>query len=211
MTGNLISWIKTRMLAGIIVLTPLVITIWIFHTLFVQLDGILSVLTKRLVGRHIPGTGLVALILLTLFVGALAGNLFGKKLLTLGNLFLGRIPVASRIYNAIQQMTHVFIGEKKGVFQKVVLVEFPRKGLYRLGFVTSMDSGEAVERAQGKLVNVFIPSTPNPTGGFLVFLPEEEIVPLEMSVEDGLKMVVSGGAYVPLNPPARSAPQEVRP
>jgi uncharacterized membrane protein len=200
MTRSLTSWIKTRMFAGIIVLTPLVITIWIFHTLFVKLDGILSVLTKRLVGRHIPGTGFVALILLTLILGALARNLMGRKLLSLGNLVLARIPVMNRIYNALQQITHVVIGDKKSVFQKVVLVEFPRKGLYRLGFVTSMDSGEVGGRVPGKLVNVFIPSTPNPTGGFLVFTPEEDLISLDMSVEDGIKMVVSGGGYIPQRP-----------
>lgn len=197
MTRNITSWIKTRMLAGVIVLTPLVITLWIFHTLFVKLDNILGVLMKRFVGRHIPGTGFVGLILLTLLVGALARNLVGWKLISMGNMILARIPFVSKIYRAIQQITHVFIGEKKGIFQRVVLVQFPQKGSYILGFVTATHSGAVGARIGEKYINVFIPTTPNPTSGFLLFASEEDVTTLDMSVEEGLKMVVSGGAYVP--------------
>jgi uncharacterized membrane protein len=194
---RIINWAKTRILTGIIVLTPLALTVWIFYTLFVKLDGLLAVVIQRVVGRHIPGSGFIALIILILLAGTFARNFIGGKLISLGNLILVRIPIVSKIYTAIQQITQVFFGERKALFHQVVLFEYPRKGSYVLGFVTAMHSGEVEMQLEEELVNIFLPTTPNPTSGFLLFIPKKDVIFLDMSVEDGIKMVISGGAVVP--------------
>ncbi|MFQ6102680.1 MAG: DUF502 domain-containing protein [Candidatus Glassbacteria bacterium] len=197
MLPRVIPWLRTRMITGVVVLAPLALTFWIFYTLFVKLDGLLAVVIQKAIGRHIPGSGFIALLLLILLTGAFARNFIGGKMISLGNLILFRIPIVNKIYTAIQQITHVFIGEKKTLFQRVVLFEYPRKESYVLGFVTSMDSGEVESKVGEKLVSVFLPTTPNPTSGFLLFVPEKDIIFLDMSVEDGIKMVISGGAVIP--------------
>jgi uncharacterized membrane protein len=194
---RLVNWFKNRLLTGVVVMTPLALTVWLFYTLFIKLDGLLAVIVERLVGRNIPGSGLVALILITLLIGVFARNFFGGKLISLGNMILERIPLVSKIYGAIRQITEVFFGERKTLFEQVVIFEYPRKGSYVLGFVTSRESGEVSGRLEKKLVNIFLPTTPNPTSGFLLFVPEKDVIFLDMSVEDGIKMVISGGAVVP--------------
>lgn len=197
---RLVSWFKNRLLTGVVVMTPLALTVWLFYTLFIKLDGLLAVVVGRLVGKNIPGSGVVALILLTLLIGVFARNFFGGKLITLGNMILARIPLVSKIYGAIRQITEVFFGERKALFKQVVLFEYPRIGSYVLGFVTSRESGEVGSRLDEDLVNIFLPTTPNPTSGFLLFVPAKDVIFLDMSVEDGIKMIISGGAVVPQYP-----------
>jgi len=197
MIVTIANWFKVRLFTGIVVLTPIVLTVWIFYTLFVKLDGLLAVVIEKVGGRNIPGAGVVSLILLILISGIFARNFIGGKLIELGNLILTRIPLVRKIYGAIKQITEVFFGDRKTLFKQVVLFEYPRKGSYVLGFVTSTDSGEVSQRLGEKLVNIFLPTTPNPTSGFLLFVPEKDVIFLDMSVENGIKMIISGGAVVP--------------
>jgi uncharacterized membrane protein len=143
------------------------------------------------------GVVLLLMLGLTVLIGFLARNFLGRRVLRLGETILEKIPIVNRVYIALRQISQAFWGQNKTVFSHVVLLEYPRRGLYTLGFVTSPGRGEIKARTEERLVNVFLPTTPNPTSGWFVMVPEEHAVPLEMKVEDALKMIISGGAVVP--------------
>jgi uncharacterized membrane protein len=188
---------RRALIAGILVITPLAVSLWILYNLFVKADNLLGVLITRLLGRQVPGLGILLLFFLTLSIGVFARNYVGKKLINWGNLILFRIPLFNKIYIALKQIFEVFLGERKTIFQRVVLFQYPRKGIYSIGFVTSDSEGEVQMKTEQKLVNVFLPTTPNPTSGFLLFIPEEDLIPLDMGIEEGIKLVISGGAVAP--------------
>jgi uncharacterized membrane protein len=122
-------------------------------------------------------------------------------MVSLSEEIIGRVPVLNRTYGFMKEISHTLLSGRKTMFQRVVLVEFPRQGLYSIGFVTSETAGEAQAKTKEPVINVFVPTTPNPTSGFLVLVPVEKVISLEMSVGDGMKMVVSGGAVMPPWPP----------
>jgi uncharacterized membrane protein len=147
--------------------------------------------------------GVIIFFLFILFVGMFASNMIGRRTILFGESIMVKIPLASKIYTAVQQIIAAVTGGKGAVFNKVVLVEYPRKGVYSLGFVTSETEGEVQYQTKQKVVSVFIPTTPNPTSGLLVFVPDEDLIYLKMSTEDGLKLVISGGFVTPAyTPPA---------
>ncbi len=189
--------LRQSFITGLLVITPLVISMWILYNIFEKADGLLGAIITRVIGRHVPGLGVILLIILIIVAGIFARNYVGRKLINWGNLVLFRIPLFNKIYIALKQIFEVFLGERKTVFQRVVLFQYPRKGIYSVGFVTSESRGEIQTRTEQDLVNVFLPTTPNPTSGFLLFIPEEDLIELEMSVEEGIKLVISGGAVTP--------------
>ena len=146
---------------------------------------------------RIPGIGFITLVLLVILTGMLTRNLIGKKLIEFGDRIMARIPIFNRIYTAVQQISQAFLTKKGTVFRKAVLVEYPRKGVYAIGFLTSESRGEVQERTETEMCNVFLPTTPNPTSGFLLLIPKNEITPLDMTIEEALKLVISGGTVVP--------------
>jgi uncharacterized membrane protein len=147
------------------------------------------------------------MIALTVLIGILARNFLGRRVLRIGETFLTKIPIVSRVYIALKQISQAFWGQNKTVFTGVVLLEYPRKGLFTIGFVTSPGRGEVKAKSDEKLLNVFLPTTPNPTSGWFVMVPEKHAVPLDMKVEDALKMVISGGAVVPEYPRLGNVPK----
>ncbi|MFH1008373.1 MAG: DUF502 domain-containing protein [Candidatus Latescibacterota bacterium] len=189
--------------AGVLVIAPAGFTIFIFWHLFLRIDGILDGLLSlweplRVRGRPFPGLGFVALIGLVVLTGMLARNYAGREVLRAGDRLLSRIPLMNRIYLAIQQISQAFLSGKQVLFRRAVLIEYPRKGVYCIAFVTSEPLGE-VQNLTGKVVvGVFLPTTPNPTSGFLLFVPKDEIIPLRMRVEEALKLVISGGVVSPV-------------
>ncbi len=134
---------------------------------------------------------------LIVIIGLLARNFLGRRVILIGEILLERIPIVSRVYIAFKQISQAFWGRNKTVFSHVVLLEYPRRGLYTLGFVTSPGRGEVDAKTKERLINVFLPTTPNPTSGWFVMVPENQAVRMEMKVEDALKMIISGGAVVP--------------
>jgi len=182
--------LRNRFIAGLVILTPVVITAYVFILLFLKVDSLLGPLIYRFVGWEIPGMGFLAILLLIFFTGLIARNYLGRKFIGFGEKILTKIPLISRIYIALQQISQTFLAQKRAIFKEAVLIEYPRKGLYAIGFVTS-------QMEDGKMLGIFLPTTPNPTSGFLLFLPKEEAVPLQMKVEDALKLVISGGAVAP--------------
>ncbi len=179
---------------GLVVLVPAVITLMVLRTLFDFIDGIISPLFVILLGRHIPGLGFVSMLLLILIVGLLSRNLIGRAVFKFLEKILFTIPFARSIYGAMKDLFGAFgFGGKGKSFRQVVLVEYPRAGLYTVGFVTSEISVAEAEAAPREMTSVYIPNPPNPTSGVLVLVPTAQLKVLTMSVEDGLKLVLSGG------------------
>ena len=132
-----------------------------------------------------------------ILLGMFGRNIIGKKLLHFGESIILKIPLLSRVYVAVKQVSEAFLGYDKSILNQVCLIEYPRKGLHSIGFLTSKAVGEIQYKTHKPVINVFIPTTPNPTSGVLIMVPEDEVIPLQMSIEEGLKLVISGGAVVP--------------
>ncbi len=203
---------------GLLVLVPVVVTIYILVRLFVFLDGLLGNLIGGFLGSlfgtggelRVPGLGLVALVLLILLTGMVARNYVGRKVIELGDQIITRVPLVNRIYSTVQQISRAFFAEKREFFKRAVLIEYPRKGVYCIAFFTQDTRGEIQEHVEEDLVGVFVPTTPNPTSGFFLFVPRADVIELEMPIEEALTLVVSGGAVLP-DEPKREEPLILRP
>ena len=184
---------------GLLTLLPLAITIYVFYMVFNFLDNLLGDLIKALFNYRVPGIGFAAGLLLILIVGFIASNIIGNRLITFSDKLLQRLPLARSIYTSAKQIIDAFTVQGKNAFQKVVLLEYPRKGLYALGFVTSSSISEIQEKTHAEILSVFIPTTPNPTSGMLILAPRHEVIDLEMTIEEGMKVIISGGLFSPPN------------
>jgi uncharacterized membrane protein len=189
--------IRRYFITGLLVVTPLWGTYLILRALFVSLEGVLGNLLAEHTKFYIPGLGIVVLAGLLLLVGMLATNIFGRKLVEAWESLLKRVPVVKTVYQVLKAVVDTFSIHNREQFSRVVLVEFPRKGQYSIAFVTGITKGEIQQITPERLINVYVPTTPNPTSGYFLFVPENEIIPLSMSVEDGMKMIISGGMYTP--------------
>ena len=192
-TSGLLRHLGTTFLAGILVAIPLVATYFVLRFLFVALDGIFQPVVKFFLGRSLPGVGLVALIILVYLLGLIAANVIGRTLIRWFDAGMSRTPVIKYVYSAAKQVVDSFRRLQGVPFKKVVIVEFPKVGMYSLAFVT----GQPVDFKGEKKVPPFIPHTPNPMTGFLVLLSAEQIIDTDMSIEDAMKMVLSGGLLSP--------------
>jgi uncharacterized membrane protein len=175
--------------AGILVVVPIVIAILILVWLFNYIDNIAQPVAKSLLGRTIPGLGFGLMLLLIYLTGLVATSLIGKRLIRYGESLLARVPMFRYIYTSIKQIMVAFAAPRESGFLQVVLVEFPKQGMRAMGFVTSESRVESGE----KLLNVFIPTSPNPTSGYLEIVRESDVIRTNISVDDALKMVLSGG------------------
>lgn len=194
--------IKNYLLAGLLILAPIVITVYVLIWSFNLLDGILGPFIYRLLGRRIPGVGLVAGFFITLVAGFVTRGWLARRIMKWAESMVAKLPLVRPLYMTIKQLTDAMLsGSDKNLFKKVVLLEYPRLGVWSLGFVTSEDVGEIsqeIRKKTGKkLSSVFVVSAPNPTTGWLALVPEEEMVELDISVEQALKLVVSGGYIRP--------------
>lgn len=191
--SGLLRHLRNAFLVGILTAIPLVATYFVLRFLFVALDGIFQPLIKSIIGHSLPGAGLVALIILVYLLGVIATNVIGKSLIRWFDAGMSRTPVIKYIYSAARQVVDSLRRLQGVPFKKVVIVEFPKAGMYSLAFVT----GKPVEFKGQKRVPLFIPHTPNPMTGFLVMLSPEEIIDTDMTIEDAMKMVLSGGLLSP--------------
>jgi uncharacterized membrane protein len=190
--------LRLTFLRGIGVIVPLVITYWVFSGLWNAIDGILSPVFFQWIGTRIPGLGFISMIVLIMLVGLLTRNLVGRILFRWFEDLLRSIPFVRSVYSAITDLVGAFMpGGKSKTFRHVVLVEYPRPGLFCIGFVTNEMPFQFHDGRRLDFVNVYIPNPPNPTSGFLVLVPRADAVPLELSVEEGLKLVLSGGIVLP--------------
>lgn len=193
------SKLRRDFLTGILVVTPAAVAAWVLYKLLAWVDGLLWEYLRFgwIRPGGIPGAGLVIVIVLILLVGVLVNNYVGRRFYGMWDGLLARIPLFNKIYLAVKQIGESFLNRETSVFRGVGLVQYPRKGIWCLVFLTETPGDEVKERSGEELRSVFLPTTPNPTSGFLLMIPEKDIHRLNMSVEEGLKMVISGGAYVP--------------
>ncbi len=189
------SGIKTRLknyfITGLLVLIPISLTIYILKILIGLVEDFSPIKLP------IPGMGLIITIGIVVATGFIATSVIGRWLVNLGEKFLYRIPIVKNIYQGAKQLSNAVFAPKGDKFRSVVLLEYPRKGLYSLGFVTGDTKGVMQDKTQKKMVNVFVPTTPNPTSGFYLMVPEDEVIRLNMNVEDAFKVLISGGLYYP--------------
>ena len=191
-------WTRLRryFFTGIVVIAPVGVTLIVLGWIFTRLDAILGRIFTA-IGLRIPGLGFIVLLLIVVAAGWATQQAVGRRLFNMGRQWLMKFPVTRSIYSAAQQITEQIVGDQAKFFKACVLVEYPRPGVWAVGFLTGEASKEINELTQDKVMAVFIPTTPNPTSGYLVFLPHSQIRPLEMTVEDGFKLVISGGAVTP--------------
>ena len=209
----MMSSIRRWLLSGLLVLVPLAITLAVLNWIVATLDQTLLILPvawhpDRLLGFHIPGFGVLLTLGIVLLMGAIASNFLGKKLLMVGNALLRRIPIVRSIYSSVKQVSDTLFSENGNAFRKALLVQWPREGVWTIGFLTGLPGGDVVNHLPADYVSVYVPTTPNPTGGYFVMLKRAECIELKMSVDEALTYVISMGVVVPaarpvppLNPP----------
>jgi uncharacterized membrane protein len=185
--------VRRHLGAGLLVLVPLVVTAVVIRFVFNVIDGFSQPLTERLVGRAIPGLGLVLTIAVIWLTGLLSSNLLGKKFLELFGRLLENLPLVKTVYTASKQLVEAVSPGGRRAFQRVVLVEFPQKGTFALGFVT----GNGIGSLDASTLSIYVPTALNPTSGFLIFAKESDILDPRLTVEEGIKLVVSGGVVRP--------------
>jgi len=193
---------KRYLIAGLLVWAPLGITIWVLHFLVTTLDQTLAVLPEnwnpdRLIGYHIPGLGVLLSFLILLATGVVAANILGARLILVWEALLGRIPVVKSIYSSVKQVSDTLLSDKGNAFRKALLVEFPREGSWTIGFLTGTPDRSIAPHLPGDHVSVYVPTTPNPTGGYFLMLPRSRVRELEMSVDEALKYIISMGVAAP--------------
>ena len=193
---------RRYLIAGLLVWVPLIVTGLIIKFLVDMLDFTILLLPpswrpEAILGFSVPGTGVVVVIVIVFLTGLVAANIVGRKLFDIGDAIVDRIPLVSSIYSAVKQVMRTVFDDGGQSFKRVWLVEYPRKGLWTLGFQTGVAVGEVQHRTDRDVVTVFIPTTPNPTSGFVIMVPREDAIALDMSVEDGLKFVMSLGMVTP--------------
>ncbi|TAL58497.1 MAG: DUF502 domain-containing protein [Legionella sp.] len=190
--------LRSYLLAGLVVWLPILVTIGVLRFIIDLLDQTLSLVPQayqpdQLLGHHIPGLGVVLSLILLLLTGIAATNFFGQRLVSWGESILSKIPLVRSIYNAVKQVLHAVLSTNSEAFRKVLLIEYPRKGLWSLAFQTGSVSPEINAKANQEMVSLFVPTTPNPTSGFLMMLPKQEVIEIDMSIEEALKYIISLG------------------
>jgi len=194
-----VSWrwlgrtLRAQFLMGILVVVPIGATVLILVWIFNAIDGILKPLITGIWGHHIAGIGFGITILLIYLVGVVTNNFLGKKLISYGDSLLSKVPIVRQLYTGIKQILESFYQPRKAGFLEVVLVEFPREGMRAIGFITN----ESTDQSGTKMLHIFVPTSPNPTSGFLQIVEENKVVRTTISVDDALKMVVSAGRVSP--------------
>lgn len=194
--------LRRYLIAGLLVWVPLVITIVVVRALVDFMDRSLLLLPpawrpEALLGYPIPGLGLVLTVSVVFVTGLLAANIFGRRIVAAWEALLSRIPLVRHIYGAVKQVAETIFASNGEAFRKVLLIEYPRRGIWTLAFQTGTASGEIQRRTEAEVITVFVPTTPNPTSGFIMMVPKNEVMELSMSVEDALKLVVSLGVVAP--------------
>lgn len=219
MTSRVAS-LRASFLTGIVVIAPVGLTVWLIWTVIGWVDGFVwpfvpeayqpEALLNRFLGNRDPsdpdwisvnvrGVGVIVFLLFTLFVGWIAKGLIGRSLVRYAESLVERVPVVRSIYSGVKQIAETVFNQEDRSFEKACLIQYPRKGIWAVGFISTTAKGEIARRAEtgGRLMSVFVPTTPNPTSGFLLFFPEEDVIELDMTVEQAAKLVISAGLVYP--------------
>jgi uncharacterized membrane protein len=191
--------LKTIFTTGLLTILPLALTVYFFYVIFNFLDNLVGDLIETIFDYRLPGIGFAAGLLLIMLIGFFATNIIGNRLIGFFDRLFQRVPISRSIYTSAKQIIDAFTVQGKNAFQKVVLLEYPRQGLYAIGFVTGQSKGEIQEKTAEETLNIFVPTTPNPTSGMLILAPKHEVIELKMTVEEGMKVIISGGLVSPGN------------
>ena len=211
---GLLARLRTYFLTGIVVSAPVGITIWLIWLFVAFVDDTVVPLIpdaynpSDVIGVSVPGIGVIVVLLVVTIIGFLVTNFFGRFMIKLGENMVSRVPVVRTIYGVLKQIFDAVLAQSEGAFREVILIEYPRKGIWVLGFVTSNTLGEIRRVMADEMVNVFLPTTPNPTSGFLLFVPRKDCITLNMTVEEGVKLVISGGIVSPPDPEEFQSPDD---
>ncbi len=220
--------LRNSFLTGIIVIAPVGLTVWLIWTVVGWVDGFVwpfvpasyhpEELINRLFGWtgenridvNVRGLGVVVFLLFTIIVGWIAKGLIGRSMITFAESLVDRTPVVRSIYSGIKQLAETVFAQSERSFEKACLIQYPRKGIWAVGFISTEAKGEIAERAEtvGPMVSIFVPTTPNPTSGFLLFFPKEDVIELDMSIEDAAKLVISAGLVYPNGQDAKDAVEQ---
>ena len=195
---------KKYLITGLLVLVPLVITIWVLKSLIGIMDQSLLLLPEEwhphtLFGREIPGFGVIVTFVIVITTGVIATNFFGMQLILLWEKLLNRLPVVKSIYSSVKQVSDTLFSDSGNAFRKAVLVQFPREGAWTIAFLTGTPGGDVANHLHGEYVSIFVPTTPNPTGGYFLMMPKADVIELDMSVDEALKYIISMGVVAPAN------------
>lgn len=202
---GLLAGLRASFLTGIVVIAPVGLTIWLIWSVIGWIDGVVLPLVpdkfqpERYIGINLRGLGVIIFLLFTIIMGWIAKGLIGRSLIRYAETMVDRMPVIRSIYSGIKQISETVFAQSERSFEKACLIQYPRRGIWAIGFISTTAKGEVSERAGtgGKLLSIFVPTTPNPTSGFLLFFPEEDVIELDMSVEDAAKLVISAGLVYP--------------
>ncbi|MCW8407533.1 DUF502 domain-containing protein [Legionella sp. PATHC035] len=196
--------LRSYLLTGLVVWLPILITIGVLRFIIDLLDNTLALIPKayqpeQLIGHYIPGLGVILSLIILLVTGIIATNYFGQRLVEWGESILVKIPLVRSIYKTVKQVINALLSTNSEAFRKVVLIEYPRKGLWSIAFQTGAASTSINNKTKEELVSIFIPTTPNPTSGFLMMLPRTDVIELDMSIDEALKFIISLGVMPPMS------------
>lgn len=199
---------KKYVITGLLIWIPLVITIWVLKLVVETLDQTLLLVpaewrSENLLGVHIPGMGVVLTAVIVFATGVLSANIIGARLVRVWHYVLHRIPFVSSIYSSVKQVSDTLFSSGGQAFRKALLVQWPHEGMWTIGFQTGVPGGDVVNHLKGDFVSVYVPTTPNPTGGYFVMVRRSEVIELEMSVDEALKYIISMGVVAPQTKPGR--------
>jgi uncharacterized membrane protein len=194
--------VRKYLLAGLLALIPLFLTVWVFLSLMTLTDKMLGLIPRayrpeQLIGFPIPGLGLIFSLVIIFLIGALIANVIGRSLLHTGERILKNIPLLRWFYFSSKQLLEAIFVQGHDSFRRAILVEYPRKGIYSIGFVTGEARGQLDDNISGAAYTVFVPTTPNPTSGYLIVVPETEAIPLNWSVDEAFRIIISAGVLMP--------------
>lgn len=206
--------IRSYLLAGLVVWLPILATIVILRFIIDLLDQTMALLPtayqpETLLGFHVPGLGVLLSLILLLVTGIIATNFLGQRLVSWSESILERIPLVRSIYNAAKQVINAILGTNGQAFRKVLLVEYPRRGMWSLAFQTGVNSAIVSNHTDSDMVSIFIPTTPNPTSGFLMLVPHSDVIELTMTIDEALKYIISLGVMQPLSPAAFAVKEQL--
>jgi uncharacterized membrane protein len=211
--------IRRYFITGLLVWVPLVITVWVLSVLVGTMDQTLLLLppalrTEAWLGIHVPGMGVILTVLVVFLTGLFTANIIGQRLVSIWERLVARIPVVNSIYNGVKQVSDTLFSPGGQAFRKALLVQWPSPGMWTIAFMTGQPGGDVVNHLQGDYISIYVPTTPNPTGGYFVMVPRSAVIELDMSVDEALKYIVSMGVVAPGNGRTRVRPpigHDVRP
>lgn len=226
--SSVLTALRNNFLAGLVVIAPIGLTFWLVTTVLGWVDGVVwpfipqayhpQELVNRLLGRegadtvaiNVRGAGVILFLIFTVLVGWIAKGLIGRSFIRWGEGLVDRMPIIRSVYNGVKQIAETVFSQSEASFDRACLVEYPRPGLWAVAFVSTSAKGEIAQKipCEDEILTVFLPTTPNPTSGFLLFVPKVDVIPLDMSVEDAAKLVISAGLVYPADREAAKARAE---